>query len=226
MILYVADELSTGRLPDGSTLVSEKNLLLRRERGVPISEDQWYGMGLMEDATSGVSVVHHGGDLAGFHSDIIAIPSADVGAVILTNADHGAIMRRPFLRRLLEILYDGRPEAVADAAAAAERTEAARRVERAHLIIPAPATQADRLAGFYQNPALGPLTLERRGADLVMVGTAWRTPLGTRKNDDGTTTLVTLDPQLHFEFVVGESGGKRTLTARDGQHVYVFEARS
>ncbi|MBS0362804.1 MAG: beta-lactamase family protein, partial [Proteobacteria bacterium] len=137
MILYVQDELTEGVLPDGKRLVSAQNLLARRTRGVPISEDQWYGMGLMEDSTWGVPVIHHGGDLSGYHSDIIAIPGAQVGAVILTNADNGAAMRRPFLRRLMELLYDGRPEAAEDVASTAKRIEAGRAVERKRLVRPA-----------------------------------------------------------------------------------------
>ena len=224
MILYVQDELTKGQLPNGQRLVSEKNLLVRRARGVPISEDAWYGMGLMEDATWGVSVIHHGGDLAGFHSDIIAIPDANVGAVILTNADKGVYIRRPFMRRLLEILYAGRPEAVADVAAAAARVEAQRKVDRARLVIPAAAQESAGLAVLYRNPSLGALRVERHGAVLTLVGTAWSTELATRKNDDGTTSLVTIDPQIEgVEFVIGKAGAKRTLTTRDGQHVYVFE---
>ena len=109
MILYMQNELTEGVLPNGERLVSAENLLARRARGAPTGEDQWYGMGLMEDSTWGVPVIHHGGDLAGYHSDALAIPSAQVGAVILTNADAGVFMRRPFLRRLLEVLYDGKP---------------------------------------------------------------------------------------------------------------------
>ena len=44
-------------------------------------------------------------------SDFVAIPEAGVGAVILTNAGNGQLLLRPFMRRLLEVLYDGRPEA-------------------------------------------------------------------------------------------------------------------
>ena len=41
-------------------------------------------MGLMVDHTWGVPVVHHGGDLTGFHSDMMWLPEQQVGAVILT----------------------------------------------------------------------------------------------------------------------------------------------
>lgn len=59
---------------------------------------------------------------------------------------------------------------------------------------------------------------------LTLVGRAWSSELATRKNDDGTISLVTIDPRIEgLEFVIGKDGAKRTLTARDGQHVYVFD---
>ena len=43
---YVQLELSRGKLPDGSVLVSEKNLLARRAKQVAVGETGAYGMGL------------------------------------------------------------------------------------------------------------------------------------------------------------------------------------
>src|ERR1051325_1902619 len=80
---YVMMELANGNLADGRQLVSERNLLTRRSPQVLLGEDQTYGMGLMEDRTWGVEVVHHGVDLAGYHSDMIFLPAQGVGAVIL-----------------------------------------------------------------------------------------------------------------------------------------------
>ena len=224
MIRYVQDELSEGLLPDGKRLVSAENLLARRVRGVPIGEDQWYGMGLMEDATWGVPVIHHGGDLSGYHSDIIAIPSAQVGAVFLTNADNGALIRRAFMRRLLEILYDGKPEAAGDVAAQVKRVEAQRVTERRRLTIPAAPADTARLAAAYVSPDLGRLTVEKAAGAVVRVRTAaWSSEVATRRNDDGTTSLITVDPEIGgMDFVVGAKDGKRTLTTRDGQHAYLF----
>ena len=45
--------------------MSAKNLLVRRQRGVPVGEDLYYGMGLMTDVTYGVAVVKHGGSVFG-----------------------------------------------------------------------------------------------------------------------------------------------------------------
>lgn len=225
MILYVHNELTEGVLPNGKRLVSAKNLLARRARGVPIGEDAWYGMGLMEDATWGVSVIHHGGDLSGYHSDIFAIPSAKVGAVILTNSENGVALRRPFLRKLLEILYDGEPEAAGDVAATAKRLEAQRLEFRRRLVRPPAAPERALLAADYRNPDLGRLTVEQKGAATWLKTAGWSSEVAARHNDDGTVSFVTVDPSLQpLDFVVGGEGARRTLTTRDGQHTYVFTA--
>lgn len=45
----------------------------------------------------------------------------------------------------------------------------------------------------------------------------------SRKNDDGSISLITIDPtNSGFEFGVGDRGGKRALIIRDGQQEYVF----
>jgi CubicO group peptidase (beta-lactamase class C family) len=223
MILYVRNELTEGALPNGHRLVSASNLLERRRRSVPISEDAWYGMGLMEDATWGVSVIHHGGDLEGYHSDFLLIPSAQVGAVILTNAENGAYMRRPFMRRLLEILYDGRDEAAGDVTARAKQLEAERVEFRRRLIVPAAPADLAVIASNYSSPDLGRIVVQKEGATTRFQFAAWSSTVASRHNDDGTTSFITIDPALDgLDFVAGSSESKRTLTIRDGQHTYVF----
>ena len=47
--------------------------------------------------------------------------------------------------------------------------------------------------------------------------------MASRKNDDGTTSFITIDPSsAGFEFVVSDKDGKRQLVTRDAQHEYVF----
>ena len=116
---YVRFELNGGKLDDGRQYISAANLLRRRVANVPVGEDRVYGMGMQVDRDYGVDVVHHGGSLAGYKSDIVIIPDAGIGAVLLTNSDDGGAMLRPFMRRLLELLYDGKPEAAGDVSAAA-----------------------------------------------------------------------------------------------------------
>jgi CubicO group peptidase (beta-lactamase class C family) len=223
LIKYVQDEIAEGALPDGGRLVSAKNLLVRRAPNVATGENGEYGMGLETDHAWGVLVVHHGGSLAGYKSDIMLVPSAQVGAVILTNSDLGQLMLRPFMRRLLEVLYDGKPEAAGDVAAAASRYKAEIHKDRDRLVTPAAAEAAAHLADAYVNPDLGRLTVRREGGRTVFDFGLWKSEVASRKNDDGTLSLITIDPTLvGFEFVVAQSGGKRALTIRDGQHAYTY----
>ena len=111
MALYVQNELSEGVLPSGERLVSAEALLARRARNVPTGDGEWYGMGLEEDASKGVSIIQHGGSMFGYKSNWFAIPSAGVGAVVLTNSDGGYALVEAVKRKLLEVLYDGKAEA-------------------------------------------------------------------------------------------------------------------
>lgn len=220
---YVQMELANGKLPDGRTLVSEANLLERRKPQVALGEDGWYGMGLMVDTRYGTPIVHHGGDMPGYHSDMMWLPEHGVGAVILTNADTGWRLRGPFLRRLLEVLFDGKPEAAADLAASAASWKAEVAKARERLVVPADPAEVAKLATRYRNPALGTVTVRRTGEQAVVDAGEWKSRVASRRNDDGTTSLITVSPCLEgIEFVVARKDGKRALVVRDAQHEYPF----
>ncbi len=224
LIEYVQDEIAEGVLPNGRRLISAKNLLQRRVHTVPVDKDIWYGMGLMDDRRYGISIIHHGGDLIGYHSDIMAIPSARVGAVILTNSDSGVELRGPFLRRLLEVLYDGKPEAAEDVKAEAKNDAKAIAAERKLITVPAAPAYTARLASFYTNPALGHISVRRDAKGMLFHFGLWGSYVATRKNPDGTISFLTIDPGTGgFEFVMPKDGG-RQLTTRDGQHAYTYVA--
>jgi len=94
---------------------------------------------------------------------------------------------------------------------------------RSRLDIPPTPAVVSGLAGVYRSAELGKLTIARRGDSTVLDVGEWKTAVATRKNDDGTISLITIDPgYVGFEFVVGEKDGKRVLITRDGQHEYVF----
>ena len=222
---YVQLELARGKLPNGKQLVSEENLLARRAPQIPLGEDGSYGMGLMMDRTWGVPVVHHGGSLAGYQSDLMLLPDQGVGAVLLTNANTGQILLRPFMRRLLEVIFDGKPEAAEDVAAQAARYKAALAKERERLVVPADAVEVAKLASRYVSKDLGNLAVKRQGKATVFDFDEWSSAVATRKNDDGTISFITIAPATSgFEFVVDERDGRPALIIRDGQHEYVFAA--
>jgi len=226
-IKYAQNELTPGVLPNGKRFMSAANVLKRREHTVPVAEDEFYGMGLMDFRHFGISVIHHGGDLIGFHSDFIAIPSAGVAAVILTNSDNGVYLRGPFMRRLLEVLYDGKPEAAGDVASAAANVKAALAKERERLVVPAAPDAVSTLASHYDNPELGHIDVRKDSSGVVFDFGLWSSHVASRKNDDGTISLVTIDPGIPgVEFVISSENGNKELVTRDGQHKYVYTAQT
>ena len=94
--------------------------------------------------------------------------------------------------------------------------------ERARLTFPAAEDEASKLAQHYVSAQLGTISVKRSGEYTVFVWDGGESRMATHKNDDGTTSFVTADPPLSFEFVKSEKDGKRALIVRDAQHEYVF----
>jgi CubicO group peptidase (beta-lactamase class C family) len=224
MAKYAALELSKGLLPNGKRLISQANLLERRKHGVSTGENQWYGMGLFEDRNYGIPVVYHGGSMPGYKSNFFVIPDAKVAAVILTNSDTGNSLLRPFMRRLLELLYDGKPEAAAGVAATAQTIQTSIAEERKKLAVPPDGDAVNGLAVGYSNKELGKLSVQKgTNGSITFRFTDWSSAVASRKNDDGTLSFVTIDPALEgTPFVVATKEGKKALILRDSQHEYWF----
>lgn len=215
MALYVQNELA-----EGGELFGAENLLKRRAPKIPSGEDSWYGMGLQGNDEYGVEVFSHGGSLLGYKSNIWFIPEAGVGAVLLTNSDSGGALLGPFIRRLLEVLYDGKPEAAENVASYASLGKQARDKERADLSNPGDPEVTGGLARQYYNADLGPITFN---TPTQLTVTSGQLEYATRANEDGTHSIVIVTPGLFgFPMVVGEQNGKRALFLRDAQHEFVF----
>ena len=227
MTHYMQLELALGKLPNGVQLVSEENLLMRRKTQIATGEDETYGMGLETNRRWGVPIVHHGGSLFGYKSDWMILPDSGIGAVLLTNSDNGGMLLYPFMRRLVEVVFDGKPEAVGDVDATAKNYHIVLAKERQRLVVPASQDEVSALAGRYTSSSLGDLAVQHQGGNTVFVFDGWKSAVASRRNDDGTTSFITIDPtRKGFEFVKAERNHKRALIIRDGQHEYVFTEAS
>ena len=225
MLRYVQMEIDEGKLPGGKRLIGRETLLARREPQVAVGNDAAYGMGLAVDRTWGVPVVHHGGNLIGYHSDMMWLPEQKVGAVILTNSGAGALLSGPFQRKLIELMFDGEPRAERDLASATKRYFESIEIGRKLLTVPAAPDVTAKLASRYWNDSLGEVRVVRDGAKTTFDFGEWRSEVATRKEPDGSITFVTIAPGIDgLEFVPG-AGEKRTMITRDAQHEYVFVER-
>ena len=223
---YVRLELAKGRLPDGSTFVTEKNLLARRAPQVRVGEESWYGMGLWLEDVKGIRVISHGGSMFGYKSNFFFVPDLGVGGVILTNADSGGSVANAVMRRTLEIVYDGKPEAEENLRSGIRETEAYLTGEQKDWKVPPDPAEVGRLVGSYRNAALGDVVVRPGKDEVVFEFGGWKSRMATKRNPDRTTSFVSIDPGVRgFEFNAPAAPGPYVrLTLRDPQHTYEYEA--
>ncbi len=226
---WVLMELGKGRTPEGKPLISEANWSARYAPQVIVGEDITYGMGLFVDKQYGITIASHGGDLVGFHSNMIWLPEYSIGVTILTNSDAGYLLRGPLQRKLLEVVFDGRPEANEQLRVAIANRKASAAKQRELLTMPIPADAIKLLASVYRSPALGHIRVSKQGSKSGEVVRFqfdhWNSEVALRKNEDGTQSYITIDPGVDgFEFVRDDKAANATLTLRDAQHEYRFVA--
>ncbi|HKY36757.1 MAG TPA: serine hydrolase domain-containing protein [Polyangiaceae bacterium] len=221
MLKYVQVELANGNLPDGKRYVAEEPLRARRAPQVSVDQHVSYGLGLWLERRYGIDFVYHGGDVVGYHSEMVWLPEHGVGAVILTNGDPGWWLCRTFRRKLLELLFDGRPEADARVSAMAKSFYAELAEKRKLVTLPADAAAAAKLAPRYANDELGEIAVRRNGPAVVFDFGEWKSEVASRRNPDGSVSLRPVDAGIWgfaLEFVV-DDGTQRTLKLRDEQQL-------
>ena len=103
--------------------------------------------------------------------------------VLLTNSDEGRQLLSPALRRLIEIMYDAKPEAAEDVRGAAERAAATRASAVKLITVPADPAIAGTLAKHYRSDELGDLPVRQNGKDLLLDAGEWKAKFVSRKNE-------------------------------------------
>ncbi|MDI1444337.1 serine hydrolase [Polyangium sp. 6x1] len=222
LLKYVQMELAKGALPGGKRYVSEAILAARQAPQVKTGKDSWYGMGLDVDTSSGTPMVFHGGRMRGYRSNMVWLPEHGVGAVILTNADSGNVLMDAFPRKLLEVLFDGRPQADDTVTVSAKASQEWIAASRKLLSIPPDQGEVEKLASRYRSDVLGEIRVTKTGEGATFDFGTWKAPIASRKNPDGTITFVATAASWSPEFVASAQAGRRTLKIRDAQHEYVF----
>jgi len=90
-------------------------------------------------------------------------------------------------------------------------------------MVPADPGEVRQLASRYSSPALGAFRVRIEDGATIFDFGKWHSSVASRKNDDGTTSFISIDPTVNgFNFVVGARDGKRVLIIRDAQHEYAF----
>ncbi len=227
MATYLLTLLGDGVTPDGQRVVSPENLAVTWEPQVQVSADISYGLGWMVGEIDGLKVVFHGGNTLGFTSDLTLVPEADLGIVVLANAQGANAFVELIGLRLIELLYDQPSDAAPQLEFYAEQMERSLEETRKRVQPSADAGEVSAFLGDYSNPALGTITLEMEGDQLVLDAGEFRTDVRPY-----------LDRQGEFESYVTYGGptsglpvkleedvaGGPTVAIGEGALTYVFEA--
>jgi CubicO group peptidase (beta-lactamase class C family) len=224
---FVMTELAGGVAPGGRRVVSVAALEARRT--VRIGDpDDGYGLGLGVGRMLGLRVLGHDGGSFGFGTTIFMLPDQRVGIVILTNIRNdvpgenlplNAVVRRA----VLEAIFPRARSLAAPTLAHYARLRAqAGAAGSAQLRRPPDPAWLRSLAGRYQNPRLGVVTITATASGATFDAGEWQRTVGEGRRADGARTLVFLEPPFAGASIsVGRDAAGATLTIAAGQETYV-----
>jgi len=225
MLRYVALELREGRLPSGERYLSRQALQARWQPRTRVAPAAFYGLALGIDHTFGSPMLQHTGSTAGYASLVFWLPEQQLGAVVLTNGEQGAVLAGLLQLRLLELVLPIKLEAEALLREQAAELPALRQQARSGLVQPAEPRAAQRLADRYYSPDLGWLHVRREQGNTLFDFGGFVSTVGTRTQLDGSVAFVIVDAGLNGTTFVSADATARTLVVREQNQVYRYTAQ-
>lgn len=215
-------ELGNGRL-DGKQIVSEQNLLARRQPQARINARQSYGLALFLDESRGLKAIGHGGNTFGFTADATFYPDHGIGLVVLTNVAAGNAYTGALRRRLVELLFDAEEEAEKALAFGVKQTQEAIKKQMEEVTLTPDPAFVDPWIGKWTNPRLGTIEIRRQADGVVLDAGEWRSPVGEHKDKSGSRRiLLTGPPFAGLAFWPQTTDGKPGLLFETAQQKYWF----
>jgi len=225
MASYIMTELNKGITPEGMRVISEQNILKRREPQIKVTDEISYGLGWIVGKVNDIVEVTHSGGTFGFSSDCFFFPEHNVGIVILTNSAGAGSLVAAIKRRLVEILFDGKPQALVQLQTRLkDRDKSLVRNLKDVDVTPDKAWLAP-LVGTYTNPDLGKVAIQLTPRGALFDAGEWKSLIGQKKEKDGELRAILLDPPVAgFEILPKTAqDGMQLILDLDPQHSYVFE---
>ncbi|MDA3863419.1 MAG: serine hydrolase [Deltaproteobacteria bacterium] len=222
---YIQLEINKGKTSDGKILISEKNLMKRREPMAKISAKKYYGLSLIINKSKGITVIGHGGATLGFSSSMIFMPESKIGLIILTNTAGSQSFIYLVYRKMLELLYDGKKLAdkKLDFIVNKRKKDLDEFLKKAELN-PDP-NWSKQFVGVYSNPVLGEIKIKIEKKKTVLDTGEWQAKVIKVTENDGTEKLEIGPPLTGLYFLPGKKEGKQTLTLYAGQITHIFEKK-
>ncbi len=224
MANYMLMQLANGVAVDGTRVVSEENLAETREAQVPVSANTDYGLGWFIGEYSGQRLIDHGGNTLGFTSDFAFLPDADLGIIVLTNAQGTNSFSAAVRNRLFELVFEQPPTAGEQAQFSLEQAQEAF-AEPEGLLDSVDAEAVAPYLATFRNEALGEVTLSLEGDALVLDVGEFASALRPLEEEGELEGYLATDAPIIgtlFELIEDEAGNP-TVSFGAGASVYVFE---
>jgi CubicO group peptidase (beta-lactamase class C family) len=226
MARYLITELNEGIAPDGTRVVSAENLRVTWEPQVPVAAETSYGLGWLIGEYKGQRLIQHGGNTFGFTSDFAFLPDADLGIVVLTNAQGSNFFNEGGRARLFELVFEQQPEADTQIMFGYEQMMKANQEAADKLLESVDVETVHPFVGRYTNEALDEVTLTLANDELFFDAGEFSARLLPLLNDEDTIEgYLLLDPPLKGLLLKLEESeaSEPTLVIGEGAIQYIFE---
>ncbi len=216
--------MNGGVTPDGTRIVSEEQLALLWEPQVAVSAQISYGLGWLVETYKGLRLLHHGGNTLGFTSEFAFLPDADLGIVVLANAQGANLFSAGLRERLFELAYD-QPMAFDDQIDFFIAQSEQQIAELEASIGDAPTIDAaETMLGIWTNDILGDVELRFREGALVADTGEFVVELRPNVNPEVEPgTLIAVDaPATGITFRFIETDGQQRMIIGENVTEYTF----
>jgi CubicO group peptidase (beta-lactamase class C family) len=224
MARYLITELNQGLSPDGVRVVSSENLKVTWQPQVAVDANSSYGLGWFVEKYKGLQLLEHGGNTLGFTSDLAFLPQADLGIVVLANAQGSNIFNQAVRNRLFELAYGLPVEHDARFAYALDAQRKAVQDVKTELGQGFDAGAVAPYLGAFTNEALGDITLSIKDGKLTLDAGEFTGELRVHVDESGKISYVFFDgplASLPFEFKQ-DGAGKPIIVLVQPPDTYEF----
>jgi CubicO group peptidase (beta-lactamase class C family) len=224
MARYMVVQLNNGATADGTRVVSEENLLVTRVPQVKISAEASYGLGWMISDWRGLPMIEHGGNTLGFTSDFSFLPTADLGVIVLANAQGANTFTNAARMWLFQQLFGVENETEAMVTFFRSQMDDAQARLDEQLAGELDVAAVEPFVGSYRSPVLGALALTLDDGRLFVDIGEFVTELLPKVDDDGNPDgFLTADPPLPgFAVRLEMDGDSPTVILGEGLTEYTF----
>ncbi|MCE7987747.1 MAG: hypothetical protein DYG89_41820 [Caldilinea sp. CFX5] len=159
MAQYMIMQLGEGVAADGTRVVSVENLAEVRKPQIQVADKVSYGLGWFISDYKGQLMIDHGGNTLGFTSEFKFLPEAQLGIVVLTNAQGTNVFSGAVSERLLELVFEQESEVAQSLTFVLEQIAEAGEKLAGQLVGAIDAAAVTPYVGDYRNDALGAMTV-------------------------------------------------------------------